>query len=144
MNDCGGLNFDLLRAIEDRNIAHIEQVLSKEQALLNAICLGDDQTPLAYACALGYVDVVTFLIKKGADVNSRMSRDGYTALFWAAKSNQIEALKILLDSGAKANILTYQGEDIIDVSYDDDGNELTEIREYLIGYLGEQPYSYEV
>jgi ankyrin repeat protein len=144
MTDYVSLNFELSCAIEDRNIARIEQVFSKEQALLNAICLGDDQTPLAYACMLGYVDVVTFLIEKGADVNGRMSRDGYTALFWAAKSNQIEAVKTLLNSGAKANILTYQGEDIIDVSYDDDGNELTEMREYLIEYLGEQPYSYEV
>lgn len=129
--DCVNPYFELQFAIEAGDITHVEHVILEHKDFLNEVCVGNDQTPLAYACMFGYLDIVIFLVDRGADLNIRMSEDGYTALFWAVMGNQIEAVKFLVGSGAKINIQTYQGETVFDMVHEDDDVDLTEIYEYL-------------
>jgi ankyrin repeat protein len=129
-------NFELQCAIDDRDIIHIEQVITRERDFLNAVCLGEDQTPLAYACMLGYADVVRFLIEKGADVNVRMGKDGETAIYWAVEENKLEVIRLLVEFGARTKIYSYQGDTPADCipsedDYDGDFESLEIMSEYL-------------
>ncbi len=137
--------FELQFAVEAGDITHVKHVILERKDFLNEVCLGDDQTPLAYACMLGYLDIVIFLVEQGADVNIRMGDDGYTALFWAVMGGQIECVKFLVESGAKINIQSYQGDIVFDMAhYEDDDVDLTEIHEYLQKQMGNKPFSFEV
>jgi ankyrin repeat protein len=123
--------FQLQCFIEDRDILSIEKFI-ESNIDLNLPYMGDDQTALALACELGFVDVARLLVTCGADLDARMSMDGYTAIFWAIRGNQIEAVKFLVESGASIEVESYQGESLIEFTYGDDSEELTEIREYLL------------
>jgi Ankyrin repeats (many copies) len=122
MIDYVNSSFELQCAIEDQDIIHIEQVLLRAKDCLNAVCLGEDQTPLAYACVLGCGDVVRFLIEKGADVNVRMGEDGETALFQAVLENKFEIVKLLVEYGAKIKIQDYQGNTPLDYAVFENDN----------------------
>ena len=50
----------------------------------------------------------TFLIQAGAEVNAR-NEDHWTPLHFAAKHNNIDIVKLLLDNGAKINVKTSYG-----------------------------------
>ena len=53
----------------------------------------------------GYIDAFTFLIDKGADVNLP-DYQGYTALHYAVKSKNFDALSCLVHNGADVNLFT--------------------------------------
>ena len=72
--------------------------------------------------SLDSIEVVKKLIAKGIDVNARMTKNGMkdgqrnrvnrlgaTAFFLAAKTTDLEALKVLLDAGADVNIPSADG-----------------------------------
>lgn len=70
---------------------------------------GSGSTVLLIACSLkDHVDVVEFLIKKGANVNIIPERDGRTALMWAA-GNSKKSVELLLAHGAKTRIKAVDG-----------------------------------
>ena len=52
-------------------------------------------TPLMYAAKFNRVDILKFLIDKGADLKARNSKNGFTALRYAELSNATEAHSIL-------------------------------------------------
>ena len=54
----------------------------------------ESRTPLALACAMGYVEEIDFLITQGANPDLKDSK-GRTAAHWAAQNRQIEALEML-------------------------------------------------
>ena len=61
------------------------------------------------ACYRGNLDMVRFLIDKGADVNV-VAGDGGTPLFWAAGSdNNGELVQLLLDHGARIDVKNKAG-----------------------------------
>lgn len=62
----------------------------------------DKMTALMAASQGGYTDVVSILLKKGAEVNATDSR-GSTALMEAASAGSIPVLKELLEAGAQVN-----------------------------------------
>jgi ankyrin repeat protein len=70
---------------------------------------GTGRTPLGYACRMGHVDTVMFLLKSGADPDSR-SADGLivnagssSALARASKHGHVKIVHMLLDAGADVN-----------------------------------------
>ena len=61
-------------------------------------------TPMQLACAEGDIKAVETLLKAGADPNFNDGHDGYGALHIAARYGHHEIIKLLIASGAMANI----------------------------------------
>jgi len=57
-------------------------------------------TALPYACDKGHVELVRFLIDRGADVNMKDTFYGEVPLGWALSHGNTEIVKLLLDKGA--------------------------------------------
>jgi hypothetical protein len=62
--------------------------------------LGDGETALTSAVRGGHVDIVRFLLAKGADVNQQNWLSNRTPLMLAANSGDTEMIKVLLEHGA--------------------------------------------
>nr|WP_255424128.1 ankyrin repeat domain-containing protein [Wolbachia endosymbiont of Pentalonia nigronervosa] len=59
-------------------------------------------TNIINAAANGYIEVVKYLIKQGADVNAQ-DKDGKTALHYAAANGHVDAVKCLIEQGVEVN-----------------------------------------
>jgi ankyrin repeat protein len=57
-------------------------------------------TPLGMAARWGHVEMVDYLLVKGADIN-KAGASWATPLAWAKKKRHAEIEKILIDAGAK-------------------------------------------
>ncbi|XP_046331690.2 serine/threonine-protein phosphatase 6 regulatory ankyrin repeat subunit A-like [Haliotis rufescens] len=70
-------------------------------------CDSEGYTPLLCACQGGRADIVQYLVKEGAHINSSRSyKFGETALHIAAKHGHAETVAILLDGRADINATT--------------------------------------
>ena len=63
-------------------------------------------TPLMMSAASGSVDAVKALLDAGAEPDAKESAQGQTALMFAASFNRDEAIKVLVEGGADAEIAT--------------------------------------
>ena len=72
-------------------------------------------TPLHYACAKGHLEVASFLIANGANVNS-LSLGGTTPLMMAVQSGNELLVKLLLDKGADLKLRNAEGISAIDIA----------------------------
>ena len=68
----------------------------------------EDVKILDNAASRGYTEVVSFLIKQGADVNAKRN-DGWTPLHSAAYNRHEDTARILLTAGANVNAKTRRG-----------------------------------
>jgi ankyrin repeat protein len=55
------------------------------------------------------IEIVKYLLEKGADPNKKLSTTGNTLLYHSMVTNDIELVKILLDGGANPNIKNKDG-----------------------------------
>lgn len=67
-------------------------------------CDSDKRTALIWASFFGQVEIVSWLLSKGADVNHQ-DRLGYSCLHYCAQERRMEIAKTLLENGANPNIL---------------------------------------
>jgi len=74
-----------------------------EEKLREAACFGD-------------TDALHRLLEAGADVNGQHKINGWTALHWAAKRNNMRIVDALLKSGADVNLYTSKGEQAYQLS----------------------------
>lgn len=81
---------------------------------LNQQILG--YSPLMIATIAGKIDVMTFLIEKGATVNLRHKENGKTALHYAASAINLKAVELLLNKGADRNLKSKQGFIAVDLT----------------------------
>jgi ankyrin repeat protein len=72
-------------------------------------CAQRPKTPLAEAAVRNDVAAVRQLLDEGHEVDER--GDSWTALIWASRSGSIEAMNLLLDSGADVNLAGPTGDD---------------------------------
>lgn len=75
----------------------------------------DGRTPLHYASDYGQLDVLEYLITKGADVNA-LDKHGISCILAAIWEGHITCVKLLLDSGAKKNGQTPDGTSYVDAT----------------------------
>ncbi|MCF7955927.1 MAG: ankyrin repeat domain-containing protein [Phycisphaerae bacterium] len=83
---------------------------------VDAICVYSRLTPLMYAAGSSSagVDMLEFLIGKGADVNAVGGDvDEFPVVFHAAKGKDIDKVRMLIDAGADVSMKTAFGYDII-------------------------------
>ncbi len=97
----GGPAGKIIKATQNGNTDKINEMLKDNPELINAKDT-KDETPLTYTVRSGNVELVRFLISKGADVNAR-NWVGDTPLHMAASSGYEEIVKLLLDHGANVN-----------------------------------------
>jgi ankyrin repeat protein len=81
------------------DLAAVKKLLERNPALLEARDEDEGVTPLAYAAGFGRVEVLEFLVARGANVNARDPR-GLSALLLTVYTGQMQALRFLLDKGA--------------------------------------------
>ncbi|POM64911.1 LOW QUALITY PROTEIN: Hypothetical protein PHPALM_19495, partial [Phytophthora palmivora] len=113
----------LWRAAKSCNAKKLQQLVSKEsndsiQALLDHPHPVKGTTPLMVAASKKYgVETVRSLIDLGADLDAKDSaKHKNTALHYAAYSNRIAQLEILLDAGADTFALNAKGHTALDVA----------------------------
>ncbi len=86
------------QAAMEGDLATVKRLLEQNPALLEARDDAENVTPLAYAAGFGRMDVLEFLVARGANVNARDPR-GLSALHLTVYTGQLEALRFLLDKG---------------------------------------------
>jgi len=100
--------------LDEMNIAYDEDSFVQKasegdvQAVENFMIAGTDpnvtdekgNTALIAAAKKGHQEIVTILLEKGADIESRDSKFGATPLIWAAIRGQTDTVKLLLQKGA--------------------------------------------
>jgi uncharacterized protein len=69
----------------------------------------DMVTALMHASALGHIDIVKFLIEKGADINAKNSWAGWNALIYSSMNGKTETVKYLIEKGADVNTKDNEG-----------------------------------
>ena len=115
-----GLDEELFKAVTRGDVARVRELL-KKGANVNARekdysitvhfmvfnrCVASARvcglSPLHWAAAYGFVDVVKILLEHGADVNPR-NVDGITPLHLATVAGHVDVARILLEHGADVN-----------------------------------------
>jgi ankyrin repeat protein len=97
-----------LHQAASQSAAKVIEVLLTHKADVNAVDK-NNETPLNQAIRYGKNDsrkaVVVILLRNGADVNIRNTRDGTTSLFNAISRGDVDITKLLIASGADPNIM---------------------------------------
>ena len=79
--------------------------------------------PLAYAAYNGHLEIVDYLLKRGAEINAK-TQNGSTALFFAARFGHIEVVKLLLRNKADATVANENGETAVDWALKSDNTDI--------------------
>ncbi|EFX89897.1 hypothetical protein DAPPUDRAFT_219955 [Daphnia pulex] len=75
-----------------------------------------DEEKLREAACYGDLEAIKTLLKKGVNINSQHSINGWTALHWAAKRNQLDVAHCLLTNGADKTMESFAKETPADLS----------------------------
>ncbi len=102
---------DLSLAIRQGNLAVVRAIVEKNPALVKS---GDDSgfTPLHIAATAGHVDIIAYLLDRGADLEARTA-GGQTPVFQTVPLASQEAFAYLLKKGANLNARDNQGKTIL-------------------------------
>jgi ankyrin repeat protein len=85
------------------------RLLVEYGAAVNAKEPAQNQTALMWAAAERHPNVVSALIAAHADLKAH-SKDGFTAIHFAARVGDLESIKLLLDAGVDINLQTRPGD----------------------------------
>jgi len=85
-----------------------------------------NRTPLMLASERGEIEVVEYLLGKGADTNLK-SYDGRTAIMYASDEGNIEIVKCLLDNGAIIDEKDDECKSAFDIAYENENFELQKL-----------------
>jgi ankyrin repeat protein len=102
---------DLSLAIRQGNLAAVRAIVEKNPALVKS---GDDAgfTPLHIAATAGRVDIIEYLLERGADLEARTA-GGQTPLFQTVPLASEQAFERLLGKGANLNARDSRGQNIL-------------------------------
>jgi ankyrin repeat protein len=102
---------ELSLAIRQGHLAAVRAIVEKNPALVKS---GDDSgfTPLHIAATAGHVDIVAYLLERGADLEARTA-GGQTPVFQTVPLASQQAFTYLLTKGANLNARDNQGKTIL-------------------------------
>ena len=105
----GGMSFadDIHEFAQKGDLEGLKTLIEKDPALVNAKD-NDGRTPLHWACRGVHLDVVKFLVEKGADVNAEDSNK-IVPLHSLASRNSAKAIAVLADNGVEVDAKDYGG-----------------------------------
>mmetsp|Transcript_6268 Transcript_6268/g.6983 ORF Transcript_6268/g.6983 Transcript_6268/m.6983 type:complete len:377 (-) Transcript_6268:250-1380(-) len=92
----------------NNNLEHAKVLLSSGGANVNEVNGSDNETALHVVSKFGYIDLLLYLVKSGANVNARTSRME-TPMFAAAKNGKHESIYYLLMHNANSNLANEDG-----------------------------------
>ena len=84
---------------------------------------------LLVACSKGNIEIVKYLVNKGADINYCFGKNNYAPIMSACAGGNIEIVKYLKDSGAYMNVLTKGGSSLLSIL--DYSKDMIDLLEYL-------------
>jgi ankyrin repeat protein len=101
---------EIIKAAKSGAVLRVKELLEQDASLVSAKD-SDGSTPLHCATWKGHVEVVTVLLKHGADVNAENNNDhwGTTPLHAAAHANQRAIAELLIAHGANINATNLNG-----------------------------------
>ncbi|MCP5050538.1 MAG: hypothetical protein GY940_25460 [bacterium] len=113
------------KAAKDGDLDTIKKLLSRDPKLLNS---GNqlNQTPLLISSFMGNMEVVKFLLGKGADVNKQDSFGG-SPLHMAVLGNQKAAVELLLAKGANVNAASRNGKIPLQMAFEREYTDIIEL-----------------
>jgi ankyrin repeat protein len=94
---------DIWKAAEAGDVGEVERLVEQDPRLLNARD-EDDITPLLYAAAEGHLEVIRWLLDKGAAVNQQSGYEGGGTFWMACQDGCLPVVKLLLERGADPTI----------------------------------------
>jgi ankyrin repeat protein len=102
-----GSTIPLIKAAKEGDIASVQKIIARGVDVNSKADIISDwgKTALMEASLRGYADIVTALLKAGADVNAKDDY-GDTALVFAAGKGHYDIVKLLLNAGGAANVQT--------------------------------------
>lgn len=101
----------------ENQLAAVSALVEDWQANINT--LNDfGASPLSEATSLGYVELVKYLVSKGARLKVENQQD--SVLHAAVRSNQLELVKIILEAGAEVNEVGDLDETALHIAAEDD------------------------
>jgi cytohesin len=92
---------EIHEAARQGNLEKVRTLVDKDPALVAARDKGGE-TPLHWAAFSGNVDLVRFLLEKGAEVDAKNAR-GLTPLAFTVAQDRIQAAGLLIERGANVN-----------------------------------------
>ena len=98
---------DIFGAARTGDTLKVKKLLEEEKDINSEDVVGG--TALYYAVQRNHKDIVELLIRSGADVNHRSTKDGNTALMAIHRKDNSESLQLLLDNGAEVNFKNHEG-----------------------------------
>eukprot|EP00276_Gloeochaete_wittrockiana_P008319 CAMPEP_0184659418 /NCGR_PEP_ID=MMETSP0308-20130426/29517_1 /TAXON_ID=38269 /ORGANISM="Gloeochaete witrockiana, Strain SAG 46.84" /LENGTH=121 /DNA_ID=CAMNT_0027099213 /DNA_START=9 /DNA_END=374 /DNA_ORIENTATION=+ len=110
---------DFAWAVRTGDLAGVRDFINNKTFAVNYVEPGINQrTPLHWAADYGKVEVIDFLISKGADVEAK-DRYGNTPLFSAIYEGHDAAVAALIAKGANKNAIGQNGKKPIEVAEKD-------------------------
>ena len=94
-------------AAKQGNLEEVTRLIQEDPEILDSVN-GSGSTALHYASAYGHVEVVSYLLDQGANIDKKDLDDG-TALMNACGSGHLEVVKLLLSWGADPTICDIAG-----------------------------------
>ena len=92
----------------------------------------DDEGVSVFDIAITYdnIEMVTYMIEQGKNVNDTTRKSGFTALMGAACYGRVEIVKILLENGADKNARDLKGFSAIDFARKMNKKSILELFDY--------------
>lgn len=115
---------DLVRLL-DRNDTATFQSRIQNLSDANALRSDNNKTVLMYACWVGNLEAVKYLISRGADVNAQDS-GGATALHLSAWKGNVPIALYLIENGASGQIMSKEGMSALDIALMQGNNEIAD------------------
>ena len=106
----------LMRAAASGHLPVVETLLA-EGSLLNIRSADNGAFAIHLAARAGCHEIVSVLLKQGADKDS-LTNDGYTPLMVAALKVRLTVVEVLLETGADTNIRSIDGFSALDMAAD--------------------------
>lgn len=119
----GGISDPLVSAVINAEIEEVKKIVEEEKNPKIRLNVKDEfgRTPLMWAAYINYaskeerleieqkrIDIVSYLIEKGADVNLR-DNDGWSALMWACWSSLPAMTELFMNKGADVSFAGKKG-----------------------------------
>lgn len=100
----------IFKAIQYRDIDSFKQIVNKDNFDVNQTSMTSGMKPLIDSVGANNAEMISLLIKKGADPNEICSYLNMTSLMWAGSSDAPLAAQALIDNGADINKKDHLGE----------------------------------